>query len=151
MGDYRGRVADLLFVPVDISRPQAPRGSPGRRQPPSRRALVSLILDSGSGYCSLKPEVIRRLEPPLRRSVLVRTHLGEGSAGLYAARLTFPLGSLAPLSDILIAGLAMPADLAAYDGVIGRNVLRGWETLYSGPRQRLTVRDHRSLWGWLLS
>jgi hypothetical protein len=45
----------------------------------------------------------------------------------------------------------MPADLAAYQGVLGRNVLRQWETLYSGLRQRLTVRDSRSLWGWLFS
>jgi hypothetical protein len=45
----------------------------------------------------------------------------------------------------------MPSRLASYQGVIGREVLRAWETFYSGPRQRLAIRDYRSFWGWLCS
>jgi hypothetical protein len=95
-----------------------------------RRKVVGLIVDTGARYCTLKPELIEELA---------------------AACLTFPLGTLAPLPAVLVAGLPMPADLAAYDGVIGRNVLRGWESFYSGPRQLLTIRDRASFWGWLLS
>jgi hypothetical protein len=113
--------------------------------------MVGLVVDTGSRYCFLKPELIRQLALPLERSVYVRTPLGEGSASLYTACFTFPLGTLAPLPAVLVAGLKMPADLAAYGGVIGRNVLRGWESFYSGPRRLLTIRDHTSLWGWLLS
>ncbi|HEX5272793.1 MAG TPA: hypothetical protein VFW33_19985 [Gemmataceae bacterium] len=99
----------------------------------------------------MKPELIEELALRAERSVYVRTHLGEDSASLYTARLTFPLSTLASLPAVLVAGLPMPADLAAYGGVIGRNVLRGWESFYSGPRQLLTIRDHVSLWGWLFS
>jgi hypothetical protein len=113
--------------------------------------VVGLIVDTGARYCTLKPELIEELALASEQSVYVRTHLGEGTASLYAACLTFPLGTLAPLPAVLVAGLPMPADLAAYDGVIGRNVLRGWESFYSGPRQLLTIRDRASFWGWLLS
>jgi hypothetical protein len=151
MGVYRSRVSDLLLIPVEVSRPQALGDARARQDPQRRRILVSLVLDTGAGYCSLKPAVIERLDLPLQRRARVHTHVGNSGAGLYAARLAFPLSSLVPLARVLVAGLEMPVNLAAHDGVIGRNVLRMWETLYSGPRRQLTVRDGRSLWGWLFS
>jgi hypothetical protein len=148
MGIYRSRVQDLLVVPVSISLPRTQRG---QGWPASRQKLVSLVVDSGSKYCSLTPDVFEELDLPFWRPVHVSTHLGEGSAGLYRASFAFPTSTLASFPAVTVARLRMPRHLASYEGVIGRDLLRAWETFYSGPRGQLTIGDYRSFWGWLFS
>ena len=66
MGIYRSRVLDLLTISVGISRPRIDRKQ-GRTA--SRQRLVTLVLDSGSRFCSLTPDVIRNLDLPHLREV----------------------------------------------------------------------------------
>jgi hypothetical protein len=151
MGSYRGHVPDLLLVPASVSRPSPDPVVEKKGNPDAADVLVSLMLDTGAKYCSVTPEIIQQLGLPFLRPARVSTHIGQGAANLYVASLAFPASSLAALPTVIVAGLAMPPHLAGCHGVIGRDVLRRWETFYSGPRERLTVRDHRSVWGWLCS
>jgi hypothetical protein len=152
MGIYRGRVQDVLFLPVSVSLPYSPsQAAVGQRPRTPRRALVSLILDTGAKYCSLTPELVAYLDLPFRGPVRVGTHFGVGQTGLHGASFAFPGSSLSPLASVLVVALPMPSRLAAYQGVIGRNVLDLWENFYSGPRRRLAIRDTPSFWGWLFS
>ena len=144
MGIYRGRVQDLLTIPVSVS-------PPGSGPAAVRERLVTFVLDSGSSYLFAHTRRHSRVGPPLQRRVRVSTQLSESAASLYEASFAFPTCTLAPIPKVTVASLPMPQRLAAYKGVIGRDLLRAWETFYGGPRGQLTIRDYRSFWGWLFS
>jgi len=148
MGIYRSLVQDVLTIPVSISLPRL-RHEPSR--PLSRGKLLTFVLDSGSTYCSLTPQLIREIGLPFRNRVSVSTQLRSSIVLTYDASLAFPTCTLAPFPRVVVAALPMPRRLAAYDGVIGRRLLERWETFYSGLRRRLVIRDYRSFWGWLFS
>jgi len=77
---------------------------------------------------------------------------GSKAASLHLVSVDFLNGGLAPIPKLAIACLEMPPIFRQeYQGVLGRDVLHRWETLYSGPRRRLTIRDHASVWGWLFA
>jgi hypothetical protein len=113
--------------------------------------LAQAILDTGSQRTTLRARILRQLGCPEQSRVHVHTSMGAGFAASYVAALAFPSGSLASLPRLIVAAAELPPSLAGFDGVIGRDILNRWETFYSGLRQRLTIRDHRSFWGWLFS
>ena len=64
-------------------------------------------------------------------------------------RLDFPDAGLASFERIQIARLAMPPELAQFHGLVGRDLLRRWESCdYQGRRGHYTVRDTPGLFGW---
>jgi hypothetical protein len=149
MGILRNRVHDELVVQALVS-PIMEESLRGQDTP--QRLFVHLIVDTGSKHSSLTPAVLGRLGCPPGRPVRVQTHVGEGVTNYYAVRLEFPFSTLTPLPEVRVVALEMPIVFANYyAGVVGRDALRRWATLYNGPRRRLTVRDRPSLWGWLFS
>jgi hypothetical protein len=77
----------------------------------------------------------------------VETILGEVTTDLFWVQYEFPGTSLAPFSEFPAARLPMPANLATFHGVIGRDMLQRWESFhYQGRRGRFTIRDEPS---WL--
>jgi hypothetical protein len=80
----------------------------------------------------------------------VVTPLASGDVILYWVCLEFPEAGLAPVPEILVARLAMPPGLSQFHGLLGRDLLRSWESfLYEGRRGRYTLRDELGLLGWL--
>jgi hypothetical protein len=153
MGVLRSRVYDELAVQAEVvvTEEQA-RELALRGQTVPRPCFVHLLIDTGARYSSLTPEVLGLLGSAPRRRVRVQTHVGETLTSYYEVRMEFPLSTLAALPRVVVVRLDMPPLLADYyDGVIGRDVLRLWATLYDGPPGRLAIRDTPSLWGWLFS
>jgi hypothetical protein len=156
VGIYRLNVADsggILFVPARVTLSpddaEAFRLS-GRSIPPP--VIANLVLDTGSALSSLAPAVLQQLHSPSCGKTRVQSSVGSQPAFLYRVHLEFLKGTLASLSHVAVAGLEMPTRLRAnFQGVLGRDMLSHWETFYSGPRGRLTIRDHKSFWGWLFS
>jgi hypothetical protein len=152
MGVYRGPVDEILFLPVRVSLPHADvRKLQLRSSAVPVPVEVRLIIDTGSQRSALKPSVLRYPQCPSRHSVRVQTSTGEGQAKYDEVGMEFLTSSLAALPRAVVVGLDLPPRLQDYSGVIGRDILGGWEFYYSGPRRRLTIRDHRSFLGWLCS
>src|SRR5438552_4002148 len=146
MGIYRGQVQDIPCLPIKVSLPVEESRFlrwMGRTVPAA--AEVTVIVDTGSKRSSLRPRILQELHCPRRSTVQVQTSTGQGAAVFYVACIEFPASTLKPFPRALVAGLSMPQTLAAYDGVIGRDILSRWETFYSGLREQLTIRDHISI------
>ena len=111
-------------------------------RPIPQAVLIRLIIDTGSGLTTLIPSLVQQLNLNLRGRSRIETSLGSGMSNLFAVRLEFPDTSLSAIPELLVARLALPSSLHAFHGVIGRDVLRGWEYFrYEGRRRRLTIRD----------
>jgi hypothetical protein len=109
---------------------------------------VQLILDTGSARCALLPSVLDRLQPIQYRPVRHETALASTETSLCWVRLEFPSTRLAAIPVLAIVRAPLPPSLSSFHGVIGRDVLRQWESFrYQGRRGRLTIHDTPS---WLL-
>ncbi|HEV3257237.1 MAG TPA: hypothetical protein VG013_10185 [Gemmataceae bacterium] len=109
-----------------------------------------LLIDTGSKRTTMVPGIIRHLHPSFARDVRVETSLASGEPALFWVRLEFPETWLAPIPELAVARLNLPPSLRAFHGVIGRDLLRRWESfLYEGRRGRFTLRDTPpGLFGW---
>jgi hypothetical protein len=152
MGIYRAIVQDVLFLPVRITLPESDAAvllqATGEIPLP---VVGRLVLDTGARRSSLAPMVLARLRCPIRGHGAIQTVTGQQVVTTHDVCLEFLEGTLKPLTRWTVVRHAMPPRLAEYDGVIGRDILAGWEVVYRGPRRRLTVRDRASVWGWLAS
>jgi hypothetical protein len=94
--------------------------------------------------------VIRHLQPAPGADVQVETSLASVEATLFWVRLEFPGGTLGPIPELAVARLGLPPSLSTLHGVIGRDLLRQWESLLvEGRRGRFTIRDTpRGLRAW---
>jgi hypothetical protein len=112
---------------------------------------VRLVIDTGSKRSTLLPGIIRHLDPVSRGTARVETGLASLRTSLYWVRLVFPSTPLAAVPELAVARMAMPPSLSSFHGVIGRDLLRRWESvLFEGRRGRLTIRDTPGgLLGWL--
>jgi hypothetical protein len=151
MGKYRAPVEDLLILPA---RAELPAGWQHflrqAGQPIPEPVALRLVIDTGSKRTTLIPGIIRQLQLPTGRPVHVATALNAGTARLFWVRLYFPEAGLAPFELVQIARLAMPAQLAQFHGVLGRDLLRRLESFeYEGRRGRYTLRDTPGLFRWL--
>jgi hypothetical protein len=151
---YSTRVHDRLILPAQVCLP--PQREQllrmlGRTLPAP--VPVQLLIDTGSTRCSLLPSVLARLNPEELAVARLETSLATAEASLFRIRLEFPHTKLAAIPEFLIAGAPLPRSLASFHGVIGRDLLRRWESFhYQGRRRRLTIRDTPSwLWQWLAS
>src|SRR5438132_6019291 len=88
----------------------------------------------------LVPAVIRNLQPGAAGRVRVETSLASGESTLFWVRLEFPGTSLEPMSETAVARLNLPLSLRNFHGILGRDLLRRWESfLFEGRRGRLTI------------
>lgn len=151
MGKFHAEVIDHLILPARVrliegderSRREGRQGVPG---PISLRMLI----DTGASRTTLIPGIVRHLDPHLGREVYLTTPSGRRETTLYWVRLDFPEAGLAPFEYLQIAGVEMPAALAQFHGLIGRDVLRAWDEFrYQGRRGRYLIRDTPGLVGWL--
>jgi hypothetical protein len=112
---------------------------------------VRLLIDTGSRRSTLLPSVIAHLNPDAQGVARLETSLGAAEVTLYWVRLEFPETALAAIPEVAVARAPLPPSLQAFYGVIGRDLLRRWESfLYQGRRGRLVLRDAPAgLFGWL--
>jgi len=151
MGKYTASVKDHLILPARVS------VTPGREHEFNSMGLavpdpaaVRLVIDTGSKRTTLTPGLLRHLRANLGGSARLITPRGTGHTALFWIRLEFPEAGLAPFPEILVARLPMPAALGQFHGLLGRDLLRRWESCdYQGLRGRYTVRDTPGLLGWL--
>jgi hypothetical protein len=156
MGKYAADVEDRLILPgqVRLTREEdQARLLLGRVAPAP--ISVRFIVDTGSRRTTLVPGVIAHLQITSAGAVRAETSLATGRTDLFWVRLEFPGTTLAPVPEFAVARLDLPAPLRTYHGLIGRDLLRRWESLlYEGRRGRFTVRDGPRGWrnwlrGWL--
>ncbi len=152
MGKFTAGVQEHLALPAQVGLTAGEEyfvGLSGRAIPAA--IPVRFLIDTGTKRTTLAPSVLVQLNATAFRTVRVETSLAAGKTNLYWVRLEFPGSSLAPFSEMALAGLSLPASLYAYHGLIGRDLLRRWEScLYEGRRGRLTIRDVPPFWRrWL--
>ena len=64
--------------------------------------------------------------------------------------LEFPDAGLAPFPEVLGARLPMPAALSQFHGLLGRDLLRRFESFeYEGRRGCYSLRDRAGMFTWL--
>lgn len=143
MGKYTATVDDHLIVPARVLQTQEQEQMYRlARRPVPASVPVRLIIDTGSKRTTLVPGVIRHLQPAVGSDVRVETGLARGETRMFWVRLEFPDTSLASLPVVAVARLSLPPSLATFHGVIGRDLLRRWESLlFEGRRSRFTIRD----------
>ena len=149
MARYTARVHDRLILSAQICLPsdreQVLRML--RRTVPAP-VPVQLLIDTGSTRCSLLPSVLAQLNPKLVGAARLETSLAAADASLFLVRLEFPHTKLAVIPEFVVARAPLPSTLSSFHGVIGRDLLRRWESFhYQGRRGWLTIRDTPS---WLL-
>jgi hypothetical protein len=150
MGKYSAPVEDYLILPAAVSLTSGTallRRQTGQPAPPP--VPVRLIIDTGSKRTTLIPGIIHHLDPPRGANVLV-TPQAVGTVTLFWVRLAFPGIGPALFEQVQVARVAMPAELAQFQGLLGRDLLRRLESFdYEGRRGRYTLRDRSGLFGWL--
>jgi hypothetical protein len=153
MGKYVSAVEDHLLLPARaMLTPGQEQQARLRGQPIPGPVSVRLVIDTGSKRSTLLPGIIRQLNPISRGAARVETGLASLQTSLYWVRLDFPGTPLAAVPELAVARMAMPPSLSSFHGVIGRDLVRRWESvLFEGRRGRLTIRDMPGgLSGWLL-
>ena len=80
----------------------------------------------------------------------IETGMGSQDTSLFWVRLEFHETNLFAIDHLAVARLPLPPSLANYHGIIGRDLLLNWESLFlEGRRKRFTIRDSpRSLLDW---
>jgi hypothetical protein len=151
MGKYRARVVGHLVLPAQAMLPAGLEHvlrQRGRPVPPP--VAVRLLIDTGSKRTTLVAGILRHLNPLPGLRVRIATALQAGRARLFWVKLAFPEARLAPFELVQVARLTMPSGLAMFHGVLGRDLLRQWESFdYEGRSDRYTLRDTPGLFGWL--
>jgi hypothetical protein len=151
MGKFTSLVQDHLILPAQVG----PTIGQEQRfcllgQGVPRPLSISLLIDTGSRRTTLIPGIIQHMQPTAESDVQVETPLARVATTLYWVRLEFPKTKLAPFPEVLAARLAMPPGLSHFHGLLGRDLLRRWESCdYQGLRGSYTVRDTPGLFGWL--
>jgi hypothetical protein len=143
MGKYSATVEDHLILPARaMQTPGQERVYGLLRRPVPPPVLVRLLIDTGSKRSTLIPGVVRHLSLGPAGSVRIETSLANVEAGLFWVRLEFPDSSLASIPEFAVARISLPPSLAVYHGIVGRDLLRRWESLFfEGRRGRFTLRD----------
>jgi hypothetical protein len=152
MAKYRAAVGDHLVLPA-LVRPTLGQESLFRMagQDIPSPVPVRLLIDTGARRTTLVPRIIQHLQPPSGHEVEVVTPVATLASSLFWVRLEFPEAGLADIPHVQVARLAMPARLSMFHGLLGRDLLRYWESfLYEGRRGRYTLQDTPRRWlGWL--
>jgi hypothetical protein len=109
-----------------------------------------MLIDTGASRTTLIPGMIRHLQPTQGSGGRLNTPLGRGDVTFYWVRLDLPAAGLASFEQVQVASVEMPAALAQFHGLIGRDLLRSWDEFrYQGRRGRYLIHDTRGRFGWL--
>jgi hypothetical protein len=143
MGKFIASIEDQLILPARASLTQGQEQRLRHAgQPVPASVPVRLLIDTGSKRSTLIPGVLRHLDPPAASDVRVETGLARATARLFWVRLEFPDTSLAPIPILAVARLRLPPTLGTFHGVVGRDLIRHWESLLiEGRRGRFILRD----------
>jgi hypothetical protein len=151
MGKYTTSVDDHLILPARVSITQGwarEIRSLGNSVPVP--IPVRLLIDTGSKRSTLIPGIIGHLQPWPGGTTRVITSLGEADTNLSWVSLEFPEAQLAPFPEVLVARLPMPLALSQFHGLLGRDLLRRFESFeYEGRRGCYSFRDRPGLFTWL--
>ncbi len=151
MGTFQAPVEDHLILPASVCLVAGDEQS-RRRTGAAVPAPVSLrmLIDTGASRTTLIPGSIRHLAPQEGPDVSLNTPSGQRAVTLYWVRLDFPEAGLASFEHVQVASVEMPAALAQFHGLVGRDLLRSWDEFrYQGRRGRYLIRDTPGLLGWL--
>jgi hypothetical protein len=151
MGTFLAPVEDHLILPARvglIAGDEHHRRRAGRSVPTP--VSLRMLIDTGANRTTLIPGIIGHLDPSAGPDVHLNTPSGQRDATLYWVRLDFPSTGLASFEHMQVASLEMPAALAQFHGLIGRDLLRIWDEFrYQGRRGRYLIRDAPGPFGWL--
>ncbi len=148
MGKFIAPVEDHLIIPAMVrltlgdEQQFALRG----QQAPAPLS-VRLLIDTGSKRTILIPEILDRLMPTLGARARLVTATGAAMTDLVWVRLEFPETDLAPISHVRVARHRMPPMFSQFHGLLGRDVLRQFESFeHLGRRGYYALRNTA---GWL--
>ena len=152
MGKYTAAAPDHLVLPA---RAHLTRGQEEARRllgrPVPAPVPVRLLIDTGSRRSTLLPSVVTHLELEVVGTVRVETGVATVETNSHWVRLEFPQTALAAVPALVVARMPLPPSLHSFHGLIGRDLLRGWESLvYLGRRGQFSIRDTPGWgFGWL--
>ena len=151
MGKYRASVDDHVILPAAVRLPPAQeRFDRLRGQIIPAPISIRLLIDTGSKRTTLNPGLIAHLKAPAAGSAQIITALGTANTELFWVSLEFPEAGLAAFPEVLVARLPLPPRLAQFHGLLGRDLLRRFESFdYEGRRSRYTIRDKPGAFAWL--
>ena len=111
---------------------------------------VRLLIDTGSRRSTLIPGLFRHLLAPAAGSAQIVSAVGAARTRLFWVSLEFPEAGFVPFPEVLVARLPMPAALRQFHGLLGRDLLRRFESFeYEGRRGCYSFRDHPGVFTWL--
>lgn len=151
MGKYTTPVSDRLILPAQVFLTLGQERDLNRKgQSIPAGVVVRLAIDTGSGRSSLIPSALDPLKALSREAVQMMTSMGSTPARLFWVRLEFPDTDLLPIPILAVARLNLPLNMPGFHGILGRDVLRRWDSFHwQGRRGRLTIRDVPGWWRWL--
>jgi hypothetical protein len=133
-----------------------PAAARRRALPPIRRkghpppVAVRLLIDTGSRRSTLIPGLFRHLLAPAAGDAQVVSAVGAVRTDLFWVCLDFPDTGLAEFPEVLVARLPMPAALSQFHGLLGRDLLRRFDSFeYEGRRGCYSLRDRPGVFTWL--
>jgi hypothetical protein len=151
MGTFHALVEDHLILPARVCLVDGDVRSRRRTGAAVPTPVpLQMLIDTGASRTTLIPGIIRHFAPQEGPDVHLNTPSGRRDATLYWVRLDFPEAGLASFEHVQVASVEMPAALAQFHGLIGRDLLRIWDEFrYQGRRGRYLIRDTPGLFGWL--
>jgi hypothetical protein len=151
MGQYTAAVSEHLVLPAQARLPPLQEQRMVVLGHPVPKAVpIRLLIDTGAKRTTLVPGVVNHLQPVTGGEARLVTALGSELTDLVWVRLDFPEAGLASFPDVLVARHPMPPVLSEFHGVLGRDLLRRFESFeYQGRRGRYCLRDSPGWLGWL--
>ncbi len=150
MGKYTVAVDDHLILHARVGvTPGQERDFRSTGQSVPTQVPIRLLIDTGSKRTTIIPGIARHLRADIGRSARLVTPSGTVTTDLFWVRLEFPEAGLVAFPEILVARLPMPAALSQFHGLLGRDLLRRFESFeYEGRRGCYSLRDRPGVLTW---
>jgi hypothetical protein len=151
MGKYTTSEDNHLILPARVSMTQGrARELRSLGNPVPLAITIRFLIDTGSKRSTLIPGIIGHLQVGPAGTARFITSLGSVTSRLAWVSLEFPEAGLAPFPEVLVARLPMPAALSQFHGLLGRDLLRRFESFeYEGQRGCYSLRDGPGVLTWL--
>jgi hypothetical protein len=148
---FTATAVDHLVIPASVRLPPGEERSRRLAGIPFPAPIsVRLLIDTGSKRSTPIPGLFRHLGAPIAGSAQVISGTGAARTDLFWIGLEFPEAALVPFPEVLVARLPMPAALSQFHGLLGRDLLRRFESFeYEGRRGCYTTRDKPGPLTWL--
>lgn len=119
----------------------------GNPSNPSRSATVSALIDTGAAFTAINPRLAQSCHLIQRgmKKIHVLGNVAPGDAKEYpefSASIRFPRNNLRPFR---VHGIvACPIFERKFACLLGRDILKNWEIVYSGPLGQFSIMDART-------